>query len=117
VAVADPRTSSVVVTASKDLMDQIQGVIAELDPDDANTRSVAVFRVQYAEPQEALQVVQDLFNKNGTQNNRNNASATQNNALQSRSTTQNQQNNTGSRTTSMTPNSRGGGVGGGSFGQ
>src|SRR5439155_15356983 len=90
VAVADPRTSSVVVTASKDLMEQIQGVIAELDPDDANTRSVAVYRLENAEPQEAMQVLQDMFNKTGTQNNnRNGNTANQNSAFQSRSTTQN----------------------------
>lgn len=115
VAVADQRTSSVVVTASKDLMDQIQGVIAELDPDDANTRSVAVYRLENAEPQEAMQVLQDMFNKTGQQNSRNNT-ANQTSALQSRSTTQTQQNNNSSRSTSMTPNSRGGG-GLGSFGQ
>jgi len=118
VAVADPRTSSVVVTASKDLMEQIQGVIAELDPDDANTRSVAVYRLENAEPQEAMQVLQDMFNKTGTQNNnRNGNTANQNSAFQIRRTTQNQQNNSNSRTTSMTPNSRGGGIGGGNFGQ
>jgi len=114
VAVADPRTSSIVVTATRDLMDQIEGVIAELDPDAANTQDVAIYHMQNAQPQEALQVLQDIFNKNGTQNTRN-SSANQNSPLNTRSTTQNQQNNTTSRTTSNTSNSRGGG--GGSFGQ
>ena len=114
VAVADARTGSVVVTATKDLMDQIEGVITQLDPDPANTREVAIYRIQNAEPQEAMQVLQDIFNKTGTpQNSR--STANQNSPLQSRSTTQNQQSTTGSRTTSMTPNSRGGGAG--SFGQ
>jgi len=115
VAVADPRTSSVVVTATRDLMDQIEGVIQELDPDAANTQDVAIYHMQNAQPQEALQVLTDIFNKNGTQNNRNN-SANQNSPLNNRSTTQNQQNNTGSRTTLGTSNARGGG-GGMSFGQ
>jgi len=116
VAVDDPRTSSVVVTASKALMEQIQGVIAELDPDDANSRSVAIYRLENADPQEAMQVLQDMFNKTGTQNNRN-TTANQNSALQNRGTTQNQQNTTGSRTGAMTQGSRGGNFGGGGFGQ
>jgi len=66
-------------------MEQIQGVIAELDPDDANTRSLAVYRLENAEPQEAMQVLQDMFNKTGTQNNnRNGNTANQNSAFQSR---------------------------------
>jgi len=96
-------------------MDQIEGVIQELDPDAANTQDVAIYHMQNAQPQEALQVLTDIFNKNGTQNNRNN-SANQNSPLNNRSTTQNQQNNTGSRTTLGTSNARGGG-GGMSFGQ
>ncbi len=114
VAVADPRTASVIVTATRDLMDQIEGVIQELDPDAANVQGVAIYRMQNAQPQEALQVLQDIFNKNGTQNSRN-SSASQNNPLQNRSTTQNQQNTMGTRST--TSNSRGIGGGGGSFGQ
>ncbi len=114
VAVADPRTGSVVVTATKVLMDQIEDVITQLDPDPANTRGVAIFPVQNAEPQEALQVLQDMFNKTGTpQNNR--STSSQNNPLLNRSTTQNQQTTSGSRSTSMTPGSRGGGIG--TFGQ
>lgn len=91
IAVADSRTSSVVVTATKDLMDQIESVIAELDPDPANQKAVAVLPLQNAEPQDAMQVLQDIFQKSGTQNNRN--AQNQNNALQSRSTQQSQQYN------------------------
>ncbi len=113
VAVADPRTASVVVTATKDLMEQVESVIMNLDPDPASTQAVAVYHMQNAEPQEAMQVLQDIFNKTGAQNSRS-GTATQTSPLTSRSNTQNQQNTTGSRTSTMTPNSRGGG---GAFGQ
>jgi general secretion pathway protein D len=97
IAVADPRTASVVVTAAKDLMDQIEGVIAELDPDPSNQKTVAVFPLQNAEPQDAMQVLQDIFQKSGTMSNNRNQQ-NQNNALQNRSAQQSQQyNNTMNR--------------------
>jgi len=113
-AVADARTTSVVVTASRDLIDQIGAVVNELDMDASNLKSVAVFKLENAEPQDALSVLQDIFNKNGTLN-RNNQNQN-NNALQSRSTQQTQQYNNNNRTGS------GFGMGGGrggmsSFGQ
>jgi type II secretory pathway component GspD/PulD (secretin) len=116
VAVADPRTASVVVTASRDLMAQIEGVIEDLDSDAANQQGIAIFHMQNAQPQEALQVFQDIFNKNNQQNNRNNT-ANQTSPLTGRSTAQNQQNNNNSsRTSTMNGNSRGIGAGS-SFGQ
>jgi type II secretory pathway component GspD/PulD (secretin) len=116
VAVADPRTSSVVVTSSRDLMAQIEGVIEDLDSDAANQQGIAIFHMQNAQPQEALQVFQDIFNKNNQQNNRNNT-ANQTSPLTGRSTAQNQQNNNNSsRTSTMNGNSRGIGAGS-SFGQ
>jgi len=96
-------------------MEQVESVIMNLDPDPASTQAVAVYRMQNAEPQDAMQVLQDIFNKSGTQNTHN-GTANQTSPLSSRSNTQNQQNTTGSRTSTMTPNSRGVG-GGGSFGQ
>ncbi|HEY5912524.1 MAG TPA: secretin N-terminal domain-containing protein [Verrucomicrobiae bacterium] len=95
IAVADQRTACVVVTATKDLMDQIEGVVTELDADKQNVKTVAVIPLEHAEPQDAMQVLQDIFQKSGTQNSRNQQS--QNNALQSRSTQQNQQYNNSSR--------------------
>jgi type II secretory pathway component GspD/PulD (secretin) len=112
IAVADQRTASVVVTAAKDLMDQIESVVAELDPDPSNQKTVAVYPLQNAEPQDAMQVLQDIFQKAGTQNNRN--TANQNNALQTRSTQQNQQYNNGNTSRSGTSV---GTRGAGTFGQ
>jgi len=97
IAVADQRTASVVVTGTKDLVDQIENVVAELDGDKLNVKSVAVISLEHAEPQDAMQVLQDIFQKSGTQNSRNQQN--QNNALNSRSQQQSQQyNNNSART-------------------
>ncbi len=85
-AVPDPRTSSVVVTASKDLIDQIAAVVTELDSNPARKQTVRVFTLQNASPEEARQVLQDMFEKNTTANNRN----TTQNVLQNRSQQQSQ---------------------------
>ncbi len=91
IAVPDPRTSSVVVCAARDLMDQIEGVVLELDNNPARKQTVKVIPIENADPQQAMQVLQDIFNKNGTMNTRN--TANQSSALQTRSQSQNQQYN------------------------
>lgn len=111
-AVPDPRTGSVVVSCSKDLMEQIEQVIAELDSNPARQQTVKVFPLQNAEPQEALQVLQDIFQKSGTQNNNRNT-ANQTSTLQTRQQQQNQQNNSMTRSSNGNRSSRGMG----SFGQ
>jgi len=86
IAVADARTASVVVSCAKDLMEQIEGVVSELDSNPARKKTVKVFKFNNADPQQAMQVMQDIFQATGTQNSRN--SASQNSALQQRSTQQ-----------------------------
>src|SRR5205823_6141016 len=110
IAVADQRTSSVVVSAAKELMEQIEGVITELDTNPKGKQTVRMYQFQNADPQEALQVLQDIFQKNGTPNNRN--AASQNDPLVNRSTTQNQQNNSGNRSGVGTSSGTRGGTGG-----
>lgn len=95
IAVPDQRTASVVVTASKDLMDQIEGVVMELDADKLNVKTVAVIPLEHAEPEDALQVLQDIFQKSGTQNR--STRQNQTGTLQNRSTQQNQQYNNSMR--------------------
>ena len=114
IAVADQRTASVVVSANRDLMDQIADVIGELDGD-ARKQIVTVIPAPHTDPDDLRQVMQDIFSQNaGANNNRN---QNQSGALQQRSNSQNQQNNSSSRSSTM-GGTRGGGVGGGgSFGQ
>lgn len=87
ITVADQRTASIVVTAAKDLMGQIADVVQDLDTDPAKKQGVKVFPLQNADPEQALQVLQDIFQKNSTSNNRNNQN---NSALRNRSTQQQQ---------------------------
>lgn len=85
VAVADPRTASVLVSASKDLMEQIAPMIAQLDASTSKKQKVFVYSLENANSTEVETVLRNLFetqntraNRTGTQNNQ------QNNALQQR---------------------------------
>jgi type II secretory pathway component GspD/PulD (secretin) len=113
IAVADQRTTSVIVSASRDLMDQIEVVVKQLDDNKQGKQGVYVFELRHATPAEVLTPLQDSFGGNNAQNSRTTTSATQNDALQGRSTSQNQQNNAASRTTSTSGRGVGGGGGGG----
>ncbi|HTI70380.1 MAG TPA: secretin N-terminal domain-containing protein [Candidatus Limnocylindria bacterium] len=110
VAVPDQRTSSIVVTASKDLIGQIQEMIDQLDNKSPKETTVQVFHLKNADPQEVLPVLQDMFQNNNTSRN-NRSSSTQNSALMNR--VQQSQNSTGSSTIGSglgTGGNRGGGT-------
>lgn len=88
-AVADSRTSSVIVTASKDLMTQISGMVRELDVASTRDQQVHVFRMNNGDPQQAAQVLQNMFqstsgSRTGTSGN------AQNSALMQRQQNNNQ---------------------------
>jgi type II secretory pathway component GspD/PulD (secretin) len=70
-AVPDPRTSSLIVTAAKDLMPQIADMIAELDSDKGRKEVVGFFELQNADPQDVQAALSDLFNRNTRMNNNN----------------------------------------------
>ncbi len=113
VAVADPRTSSLIVTASTQMMPQIADMIAEIDSSAAKKEMVSAYELQYADPQDVYQVLQDLFNKNNTMRANNNTRGSmlgQNNPLTQRMTSQQYNNNT-SRNSGFGSTSRGGGLG------
>ena len=109
-AVPDPRTSSLIVTASKTLMPQIAAMIAELDSDKGKREIVSYFELQNADPQDVYQNLQDLFNRSTVRmqnNNNQNTFLGRNNPLTLRET-QNQQGTSGSSTAT----SLGSGIGG-----
>ena len=88
-AVPDSRTSSVIVTASKDLMTQIAGMVRELDVASTRDQQVHVFRMNNGDPQQAAQVLQNMFqstsgSRTGTSGN------AQNSALMQRQQNNNQ---------------------------
>jgi type II secretory pathway component GspD/PulD (secretin) len=109
VAVADERTTSVIVSASRDLMDEIKDVVENLDNNPKGVAVVQAFGIQNADPDQVKQVLTDIFNKNRQMNNK--TSSTQTGALSSRATTQTQQQNQNSSSsrTGMNSGSRGGG--------
>jgi general secretion pathway protein D len=97
VSVADARTSSVIVTASKDLMTQISGMVRELDVPSTRDQKVYVYHMENGDPQQAVQVLQNMFQGSG--NNRggtSSSSSQQNSALMQR-----QQNNSSSSSTTV----------------
>jgi general secretion pathway protein D len=107
-AVADRRTDSVIVTASRDLMSQIASMVDELDRVDAHQDMVSSFQIGYADPSEIQTLMQDLFQGTSA---RPSASSTASTALQQR-TTQNAQ----QQSTSSSSSSFGGGSGTGTQG-
>jgi len=109
ITVPDQRTGSIVVTAAKDLMGQIGDVVHELDTDPAKKQSVHVYQLQNTDPQQAQQVLQDIFQKNTTSNNRGNNQ--NNSALQTRSNQQQQNTAGGARGGNTRGGTRTGGFG------
>ncbi|MCC7375428.1 MAG: hypothetical protein IT581_12305 [Verrucomicrobiales bacterium] len=114
VAVPDLRTSSVVVSASRDLMEQIGRMIQQLDADPARKQKVFVYSVENSDPQAVQEVLEQLFPNQNTTTGRNtrNTQRQNNNQLNNRQTqTQNQGNRGGN--TSGFGNSLGGNTQGG----
>ncbi|MBC8097390.1 MAG: hypothetical protein H7Y43_16415 [Akkermansiaceae bacterium] len=93
VAVPDARTSSVVVTATKDLMEQITEMVSQLDHP-GKAQRMEVIRINNADASEILSVLQDTVGATSSRNSRN----TQSSPFQSR--IQQNQNSSGSSSSS-----------------
>lgn len=106
-AVADQRTSSLIVSAASELMPQIEEMITQLDRSPAKKQKVFVYSLDNADVQQVEQIVRDMFERSTTAN-RNNQN--QNSPLLNRS--QQNQNNNGGGVGAGGLNSQGG-VGGG----
>ncbi len=98
-AVADLRTSSVVVTASKDLIAQIDQMMQQLDVASDRDQKVTVFHVENGDPEQMVQVLQSTFGATGTTS-RNGASSTANTSALSQRVRQNAQQMGNTSTTS-----------------
>jgi type II secretory pathway component GspD/PulD (secretin) len=61
VAIADPRTYSVVVTASKDQLPDIAEMIARLDSNTGRQQKAYTIPMQYADVQQVQTILQNLF--------------------------------------------------------
>ncbi len=106
IAVADKRTESVIVTAAKDLMPEIKGMIDQLDQGRAGKMHVSAFALDAADPASVQLTLMGLFNNSGTSS----SSTSSQTALSARGTANN---NAQSSTSSTTTTSGFGGSGGG----
>jgi hypothetical protein len=111
-AVADSRISAVIVTAPKDLMNEIAGIMEEIDVASTRDQDTYVRQVDNADPQQLAQVLQNMFGSSSTSRG-GTSSSSQNSALQQR--TQNGVTTMGTTTTSssMGGSTSSGGRGGG----
>jgi type II secretory pathway component GspD/PulD (secretin) len=114
VAYADQRTASVVVSASRDLMDEIEDVVHTLDDNRKGKKTVSMFDISGTDPAEIYPVLQELFQKYQTSSSSRNAAGSTS-ALSTRSSQgSSQTGSTGSSSsrTGMGQSSRGLGSGG-----
>jgi type II secretory pathway component GspD/PulD (secretin) len=109
VSVADARTSSVIVTASRDLMPQIEAMIRQLDGSKAKKKHVFVYNLENADVTQVQQIVRDMFDTGNNSVNNN-----QQSALSSRQTQAIQNQNSGAN--GLGQGFGGGGGGGGGLG-
>jgi type II secretory pathway component GspD/PulD (secretin) len=107
IAVADYRTSSVIVIASKTLMPEIEKMIDRLDEDQSGAQQVFVWNTDNMDPSLVQQYLQDLFPSSS-------GNAGQNTSSQSSSIFK--RSATGSSGTGTTTQNTGFGTGGGSIG-
>jgi general secretion pathway protein D len=80
-AVADARIQAVIVTAPKDLMDQIAGMMHDLDVASPRDQNVYVYHLNNGDPNQVIQVLQNTF---GNNNSRSTAGASDQGALENR---------------------------------
>jgi general secretion pathway protein D len=103
-AVPDPRTSSIIISAASETMPQIAEMVEQLDSSPARKQRVFVYSLENADPQQVEQILKSMFERT-TVNNRNNQN--QNSPLTQRGS-QNQ------GTTTGYGSGNGGGLGGNS---
>ena len=79
-AVADSRIQAVVVTAPKDLMEQIAGMMSELDVPSDRDQKVFVYHLDHGDPYQVVQVLQNSFGGSTTRS----TSSSQQSAMEAR---------------------------------
>jgi general secretion pathway protein D len=94
-AVADERIQAVIVTAPKDLMEQIASMMNDLDVPSTRDQKVYVFHMDNGDPQQAVQVLQTMFQSSSSSRGNSSSSSSQNSALMQRA-----ENNTSTSSTS-----------------
>jgi type II secretory pathway component GspD/PulD (secretin) len=109
VAVPDQRTSSVIVSASSEMMPQIGAMIAQLDANPAKAQKVYVYPLENADVANVETILRGMFEGQNSRNTRSTTSSQQNNQLSNRSLfNQGQQNSSRTSTRSSSRGSSGG---------
>jgi len=103
VAVADPRTNSIVVSCSRDTMEQIALTIGRLDATDAKKQHVYVHVLEHADPDNVATILRGMFGNQTSGNSTSNQPTSS--ALNQRTTTGASSDVTGTLNTNGTPNS------------
>lgn len=98
VAVADERTSSLVVSAAKELMPQIDSMINQLDASPARRQKMHVVSLGHADPYDMLQILNDVIAPNPLVRSSSANNTTQNNSLLNRANTLSQSQNSAQAT-------------------
>jgi general secretion pathway protein D len=80
-AVADSRIQAVIVTAPKDLMTEITGIMTGLDVPSDRDQTVATIQLQNGDPLQVAQVLQSMFSSGSTSGT---GTSSQSSALQTR---------------------------------
>ncbi len=83
-AVADERTASLLVSASPELMRQIEQMITALDADPAKKQKVFVYSLENADAQNVEEILRTMFEGQNSRNSSRNNNNQNNNALNNR---------------------------------
>ena len=86
VAVADPRTNSVIVSASAGLMSEIGQMVGKLDSDNSRKQKVYVYSLEHADADNVAEILRSMFEDrlNGASQSANRQNGQQNNPLNNR---------------------------------
>lgn len=87
VAVPDQRTSSLIVSAPRQMMEQISGMVKQLDSSSARKQKVFVYHVDHADVNNVSEILRGMFESQNSRNINSQNNQNQNNALRTRSGT------------------------------
>lgn len=90
IAVPDPRTSSLIVSAPSELMPQIEQMVAQLDAGNDKKQKVYVYSLENADVYQVEEVLRQMFERSNTGLNRSSANRNQNNTAVDNRRNQNQ---------------------------
>jgi type II secretory pathway component GspD/PulD (secretin) len=65
VTVPDPRTNSIIVTCSHDMMEEVANTIGRLDSSDSKKQHIQVYTLQNADPDNVASILRGMFTVNG----------------------------------------------------